>query len=151
MATLLTPFTSTTLLSPIIPINENHHVYPIQYVVLYSVKVPNLSPSSVVVIQSQFQINGTYKYYAGIGRCLYRCTSSTDTTGVAVTEAVMTNLQPGLSNEAVVMNGTDSGMDAGDYYYNLIGYSLGSGEMPHGLTMDVVSGAGNITAVVFQN
>jgi hypothetical protein len=151
MVALLTPYTSTTLLSSQIPINENHHEYPMEYVVLYSVAVPNLTPNSVVVIKSQFQVQGLYKYYVGIGRSLIRATSPTDTSGVTVTETVMTNLQPEFQNEAVVINGTDSNIPAGDYYYNLVGYSLGSGELHHGLNLTVIDGAGDITAVVFQN
>lgn len=150
MVTLLNPFVSTTLLSPTIPINEDHHTYPMQYMVLYSVAVPNLNPNSVVIIKSQFQVQGDYQYYAGIGRLLIRANSPTDTTGVTLTETVMTNLQPGFQKEAIVYNGTDSNIPAGDYYYNLIGYSMGSSLMPHGLTLEVVAGAGDITAVVFQ-
>jgi hypothetical protein len=150
MVTLNSPIVSTTLLSPTIPITADNNHPALQYVVLYSVYVPNLTANSVVILKAQFQVQGLFEYYVGIGRHVYRTISPTGTNGQHCNADVMSNLQPGFSNEAVVTNAVDFNVPAGDYYYNVIAYAYGSSLLPPNQVLTVAPGSGDITAVVLQ-
>lgn len=149
MATVLNPIISTTLVTSQIPIILDTEP-DAEYVVLYSVYVENLTSTDVVIVKAQFQVQGLFRYYVGIGRTIIRASSASATTGTHVCHGVMSNLQPGNQNEAVVLSGIDSNISSKHCYYNVLGYSKGSSLLHAGQSLEVTAGSGDCTAVVFD-
>lgn len=148
MVTVLNPIEDTTTAVTVLPIALDNGE-PIAYTAIYSIYVPGLQPSDVVLVNSQIELVGSYPYYVGLGRYILRASGPTNTTsGTYVSKPVMTNLMPGQSMATVTMMGMDSGMPAGDYYYNVVMYCVGSSLLGTGQTIEVSSNTGNAEVLV---
>jgi hypothetical protein len=141
MTTLLGPFAENTILSPTVPIPTA--IDPALYQVIYSVPVQNLTPQSVVLINTQCEVSGFFGTHTpGVGRFIVRTDSPTSTSGTLVAPANVTNFVSSEEHQVITMLCVDTNMPAGNYYYNVILYAFSTYAQPgEALTVEPQSGA----------
>lgn len=151
----------TTVLTPVIDDTANLTTMTVArdwnsvvYQVLFSIYVPNLTPTDVVFLETQFELSagasGTFQSSISIGRYFTRTDSPTSTGGVNVTAPAVSTVLSQMSSQVFVLPGVDTGMPAGNYYYNVVGYAVGAS--PSAIpTVQVPIGYGDCSAIVFDN
>lgn len=146
----------TILLNPLVDDMENVTsltVYPTidaaNFSVIYSVYAPNLKPTDVILFKAQFEVTTFLMYELGLGRYLVRTDSPTSTSGVYVKRAVSSTVTQAEHHIVAQMIGVDTGMPAGNYYYNLVAYADSSAANP-GDSIVVEQHYGDVTLLVFD-
>lgn len=146
-----------TLLNPLVDTTENAVNVPIATssatvirTVIFSIEAQNLTPQIITYIPTQFQLTGYFDYTPGVGYYILRTNSPTEGyNGTFVTKPVLTNFLSAANHEVVSMLGVDTGMPAGNYYYNVVCYGLSNHAQP-GDQFVVDANSGQATVLVFD-
>lgn len=148
MVTMVGPYVDNTELQTSLLITPEPN--PAYYEVIYSVYVPNLQPTDVVLIRAQFEVTNNTGQSVSLGRYLIRTNSATSVNGTDyVCRAMSTTFPSDRHHEAPLMVGVDTGMPVGNYYYNVVAYASSSGSN-HGQSLVVEQGYGSCNALVFD-
>jgi hypothetical protein len=118
------------------------------HIVVLSVKVPNLKPSDIVMVQAQAELTNDLGFNVGVGRGLLRSPVGPDNAGAGTytLPLAMDNVDPTMHHKVLNLATSDSGV-TGDAYYNLVVYAVSSwGSGP----LAVEPGYGTIRAAVIR-
>lgn len=117
------------------------------YVVLYSVPITVNGPLDIITVFSQLEVTNPYTYNVGVGRYVVISTSATSVLGTTITPAVMDNVTPDMHHMVVNVNSVTSGVPAGSYFINFVGYAVAN-NAGSGAQLVVEQGYGNTKVLV---
>lgn len=154
MVQVLTPIVDDVTAIQLVPITlYQMNVSNYAFTVVYSIYVPNLQPEDIVLVKAQFELMGTYPVAIPTGRYIYRTLTPTDAGPAlanpckSITEPVMTDYMQGSASQVETLIGVDTGMPAGNYYYNVVVYCASGSYCGN---MQVAQRNGDCTAMVFD-